>query len=74
MRDFLIQNGWIHYASGCPCRGLPRYYKNPFFPDCQIVLKGGRATLRYCGIDKFRTNNVDELKQKMTEYGFITEI
>jgi hypothetical protein len=74
MRDFLIQNGWTHYQTGCPCNGSPRYYKNPSFPEYKIILKSGNATLRYYGIDKFRTNNEEELKQKMTGYGFITKV
>jgi hypothetical protein len=71
MKEFLINNGWIHYASGCPCLGLPRYYKNPAFPDYRIILKGGTVTLRYCGIDKFRTNNMEELRKKMIEYEMV---
>jgi hypothetical protein len=74
MRDFIIQNGWLHHKTGCPCHGSPRYYKNPSFPDYKIILKGGKAALRYFGVDKFRAGNTEELKQKMMEYGFITDI
>jgi hypothetical protein len=73
MREFLIQSGWQHYKTGCPCAGSPRYYKNPSFPEYKIILKCNVAVIRYYGVDKLRVNGVENLKQKMIEYGFIAE-
>jgi hypothetical protein len=71
MKKILEQTGWIHYASGCPCTGLPRFYKHNAFPDYKIILKAGYATIRKHGTDKFKTNNIDQLKQKLKEYELI---
>ena len=73
MKELLINNGWIHYATGCACVGLPRYYKHQFFSGYKIIIKGGFGTIKKNGAELFKTRDVEQLKQKLEEYELITE-
>ena len=67
MREFLLNNGWIHYATDCPCRGLGKYYKHQDFPDYRVVIKGGFGIIRKNGVEIFKTKVTDELIFKIKE-------
>ena len=67
MKELLTENGWVHYSTGCPCTGLPRYYKHQDFPDYRVVTKGGFGIIRKGGVEIFRTKVAEELILKIKE-------
>ncbi|MDR1762766.1 MAG: hypothetical protein LBR64_02245 [Dysgonamonadaceae bacterium] len=76
MKVFLINKGWVHYKTGCSCVGSPKYFKNTAFNGWKVILKStGLMNAVICrnGVVKYRARTVEELRQKMAEYGLITE-
>jgi len=67
MKELLIENGWIHYSTSCPCTGLAKYYKHLDFPDYRVVIKGGFGIIRKNGVEIFKTKVADELILKINE-------
>ena len=67
MKDFLIGNGFVLYATGCSCHGLPKYYRNNRYPDYRIITKYGYGIIKCNGVEIFRTNQIDDFKSKMNE-------
>ncbi|MCL1933530.1 MAG: hypothetical protein FWF53_06955 [Candidatus Azobacteroides sp.] len=67
MKELLIENGWIHYSTGCPCQSLPKYYKHPDYPDYRIVTKGGFGIIKKNGVEIFRTKDIEQFKAKLEE-------
>ena len=67
MRELLIENGWVHYSTGCPCAGLPKYYKHQDYPDYRIVTKGGFGIIRKSGVEIYRTKDSEQFKNKLHE-------
>jgi hypothetical protein len=67
MKEYLIENGWIHYSTGCPCNGLPKYYKNSSHPDYRIITKSGFGIIKRSGVEIFRTKDIEQFKAKLHE-------
>jgi len=67
MRELLIKNGFVHYATGCSCQGLPKYYKHQDYPDYRIITKGGFGIIRKSGVETYRTKDAGELLLKIKE-------
>ena len=65
MNEILRNNNWIHYSSGCPCVGLPRYYKNPDHEGYICITKAGFGIIKRGGVEIFKTKNITEFEQKL---------
>ena len=68
MRGYLIENGWINYATGCPCTGLAKYYKHLNFAEYRIITKTGFGIIKKGGVEIFRTKQVEDFISKMEEF------
>jgi hypothetical protein len=73
MKELIENNGWFHFRTGCPCVGSPKWYNNQDHPDYRIVLKKGKGSIRREKREVFRTADLDKFKNKLIEYGLITE-
>jgi 5'-3' exonuclease len=73
MKELLEKYGFLHYATGCSCQGLPKYYKHSDFTDFRVILKSGYGIIKKNGTEKFRTKDIEQFKLKLLEYGIITE-
>jgi len=67
VNEILKNNGWLHYSSGCPCNGLPRYYKNPNCDGFICVTKAGYGIIKRGGVEIFRTKNIQDFENKLKE-------
>jgi hypothetical protein len=67
MKELISEYGFVQYSTGCPCQGLPRYYKNGIYPDYRIVTKTGMGIIKRNGAELFRTRDVELLRKKMNE-------
>ena len=67
MKEYLIENGWIHYSTGCACVGLPKYYRHQDYQDYKIITKGGYGIIRRNGVEIYRTKDVEQFKNKLNE-------
>lgn len=67
MKQFLIDNNWNHYSTGCSCQGKPMYYKNANYPGYIIVIRGNYGIIRFGGVEKFKTNDINQFKTKYEE-------
>ena len=69
MKTLIEKYGFVHFATGCSCNGLPRHYKHFDFPDFKITLKSGYGIIKKNGVEKFRTKDIEQLDKKLQEYG-----
>ena len=67
MREILLEYGFFHYATDCPCRGLCKFYRHNDYPDYRIVTKGGAGIIKRSGVEIFRTKDIEQFKMKLNE-------
>ena len=58
---------FVNYSSGCPCNGLPRFYKNEKYPDYKIVTKSGYGIIKKGGVQIFKTRDPELFEEKLKE-------
>jgi hypothetical protein len=63
-RSLIEKNGWKLYQTGCPCKGLPRYFKNAAKPEYKIILKGGYCIVKRGGAVILKTKDFNLFKSE----------
>jgi len=66
MKEFLENNGWAFFKTGCSCNGRPRYYRNSYYPGITVVIKSKTFSVRKDGI-ALCSGSESELEDKLNK-------
>jgi len=72
MKEIILNNGWIHYKTGCSCNASPWYFSNSLHPDYTIIIRGTFFAIKKSGLE-ISKGNIDSFQSKLTQYGLISE-
>lgn len=72
MKETLINNGWIHYKTGCSCNASPRFYNNSKYPQYIIILRGSFFIVKKSDLE-IAKGNIETFQSKLTQYGLTSE-
>ncbi|MDR2003930.1 MAG: hypothetical protein LBQ74_12935 [Prevotella sp.] len=72
MKELLLNNGWVHYKTGCSCNGSPKFYNHPAYFGYIVITKSVRFAIKKDG-KVIASGNADQLKQKLIDNEIYTE-
>ena len=67
MIEIVEKYGFVHYATGCPCNGLGKFYKHENYPNYRIITKAGFGIIKRNGVEIYRTKKIDDFEKKLKE-------
>lgn len=67
MKEILINNGWVHYKTGCSCNASPRFYNNSNHPEYIIIIRGTSFRIKKSGV-QIAKGTIDTFQSKLLQY------
>lgn len=70
MKEILRNLGWENYRTGCPCNGLPRYFRHTHHSDYIIIIRGSFFSIKKSGVE-IAKGREEIFTSKLNDYGLI---